>query len=382
MYLTCSSFDYIIISPGININNCSLKYYLKKNKKKIITDLDIFYFTYKENVKIAITGTNGKSTTSLLIKEILQKNKYDIRLVGNIGKSALEEKKITKKTIFVVEISSYQIEYSKYFKGSISAILNVTPDHLERHTTFNKYLNIKLKLLENQSKGSISFVKKNDKQICYYIKKKNIKTKVNKINLKLNKKFINKITNPYFKDANNLTNLKFACEISKLFKIRNKQILEAVNSFKNLPYRQEIIYNKKKLLIINDSKSTSLSSTNNLLKSYKNIYWILGGIAKKGDKLNLNNKYIKNLKIYLYGKNKKFFESKLKKSLYLKKFINLKNALKEVISNASKDQKYKSVLFSPAAASFDQFSNFEERGKNFNKLIKKLKFISRVTNAK
>ena len=171
------SFDYIIISPGININNCSLKYYLKKNKKKIITDLDIFYFTYKENVKIAITGTNGKSTTSLLIKEILQKNKYDIRLVGNIGKSALEEKKITKKTIFVVEISSYQIEYSKYFKGSISAILNVTPDHLERHTTFNKYLNIKLKLLENQSKGSISFVKKNDKQICYYIKKKILRQK-------------------------------------------------------------------------------------------------------------------------------------------------------------------------------------------------------------
>ena len=376
------NFDHIVISPGIDIKNCSLKYYLKKNQSKIITDLDILYFAYKENTKIAITGTNGKSTTAKLIKDILKKNKIDVRLVGNIGNAALNEKKISKKTIFVVEISSYQIEYSKYFKGDISAILNISPDHLERHLTFKNYLKTKVKLIENQPSGTLSFIKRNDKQIINYLKKRDIKSTIKKIDINFGKNFLNKITNSYFKNVNNLSNLKFATEILKLFNIKEKTILKVLNKFRNLPYRQQIIYNKNKLLIINDSKSTSFSSTNSLLKYYKNIYWILGGIAKKGDVLTLNKKYIKNLKVYIYGHDKIFFEKCLKKSFYLKKFKNLQCAITEVINDASKDKIDKSILFSPAAASFDQFANFEERGQKFNFLLKKLNFIKKVINAK
>ena len=376
------NFDHIVISPGIDIKNCSLKYYLKRNQSKIITDLDILYFAYKENTKIAITGTNGKSTTAKLIKDILKKNKIDVRLVGNIGNAALNEKKISKKTIFVVEISSYQIEYSKYFKGDISAILNISPDHLERHLTFKNYLKTKVKLIENQPSGTLSFIKRNDKQIINYLKKRDIKSTIKKIDINFGKNFLNKITNSYFKNVNNLSNLKFATEILKLFNIKEKTILKVLNKFRNLPYRQQIIYNKNKLLIINDSKSTSFSSTNSLLKYYKNIYWILGGIAKKGDVLTLNKKYIKNLKVYIYGHDKIFFEKCLKKSFYLKKFKNLQCAITEVINDASKDKIDKSILFSPAAASFDQFANFEERGKKFNFLLKKLNFIKKVINAK
>ena len=376
------NFDHIVISPGIDIKNCSLKYYLKKNQSKIITDLDILYFAYQENTKIAITGTNGKSTTAKLIKDILKKNKIDVRLVGNIGNAALNEKKISKKTIFVVEISSYQIEYSKYFKGDISAILNISPDHLERHLTFKNYLKTKVKLIENQPSGTLSFIKRNDKQIINYLKKRDIKSTIKKIDINFGKNFLNKITNSYFKNVNNLSNLKFATEILKLFNIKEKTILKVLNKFRNLPYRQQIIYNKNKLLIINDSKSTSFSSTNSLLKYYKNIYWILGGIAKKGDVLTLNKKYIKNLKVYIYGHDKIFFEKCLKKSFYLKKFKNLQCAITEVINDASKDKIDKSILFSPAAASFDQFANFEERGQKFNFLLKKLNFIKKVINAK
>ena len=376
------NFDHIVISPGIDIKNCSLKYYLKRNQSKIITDLDILYFAYQENTKIAITGTNGKSTTAKLIKDILKKNKIDVRLVGNIGNAALNEKKISKKTIFVVEISSYQIEYSKYFKGDISAILNISPDHLERHLTFKNYLKTKVKLIENQPSGTLSFIKRNDKQIINYLKKRDIKSTIKKIDINFGKNFLNKITNSYFKNVNNLSNLKFATEILKLFNIKEKTILKVLNKFRNLPYRQQIIYNKNKLLIINDSKSTSFSSTNSLLKYYKNIYWILGGIAKKGDVLTLNKKYIKNLKVYIYGHDKIFFEKCLKKSFYLKKFKNLQCAITEVINDASKDKIDKSILFSPAAASFDQFANFEERGQKFNFLLKKLNFIKKVINAK
>ena len=110
-----SLIDNIVISPGIDINKCKIKYYLKKNLKKIITDLDIFYSHYFKNRNITITGTNGKSTTAKILHNVLLDQKKDARLVGNIGNPLLSEKKINKKTIFVIEVSSYQLEYSKIF---------------------------------------------------------------------------------------------------------------------------------------------------------------------------------------------------------------------------------------------------------------------------
>ena len=154
-------FDFIIISPGIDINKCKLSKFLKKNFKKIYSDLDIFY-TFFKNDCITITGTNGKSTTCKLLHDILSKQKYDVRLVGNIGNPILSEKKIKPKTIFVVEASSYQLEYSKIFKSKYAAILNISPDHIERHKTFRNYINAKLKLFKNQLKNSLAFIKQDD----------------------------------------------------------------------------------------------------------------------------------------------------------------------------------------------------------------------------
>ena len=177
-------FDYIVISPGINIDKCTLKSFLKKNRNKIYTDLDIFYSHYSKNVIIAITGTNGKSTTAKLLSEIINKNKRDSRLVGNIGKSILREKKISKKTIFVVEASSYQIEYSKIFKPNYAILLNISPDHLERHKTFKNYLNAKLKLFYSQKKNDFSFF--NRKKILTLKGFKRVKIKSKIINVKDN----------------------------------------------------------------------------------------------------------------------------------------------------------------------------------------------------
>ena len=136
--ITKIKFDYIIISPGIDINKCNLSKFLRNNYKKIYTDLDIFYNHHEENNKITITGTNGKSTTAKILYDILKDQKIDVRLVGNIGNPVLLEKKVTNKTVFVIEASSYQLEYSKLFKTNISLILNVSPDHLERHKTINR----------------------------------------------------------------------------------------------------------------------------------------------------------------------------------------------------------------------------------------------------
>ena len=117
-----SAYDFIVLSPGIDIKKCKISDYLFKNKSKIITELDIFEISYPEINKITITGTNGKSTTSKLLYDVLKNNKMDARLVGNIGYPLLMEKKIRKNTIFVIEASSYQLDYSKYFRSKYSAI--------------------------------------------------------------------------------------------------------------------------------------------------------------------------------------------------------------------------------------------------------------------
>ena len=165
------NYDFIVISPGIDIKKCKLKSYLKKNLTKIVTDLDVFYNKYGNNKNITITGTNGKSTCAQLIYNILKDHKRDVRLVGNIGNPVLSERNISLKTIFVIEASSYQIEYSKFFKAKYAAILNITPDHLERHGNFNNYAKAKFKLIQNQEKKSFSFIEFNNPHINKLIKR-------------------------------------------------------------------------------------------------------------------------------------------------------------------------------------------------------------------
>ena len=370
-----SSFDAIVISPGIDLNKCSISKYLNKNKNKIISELDIFYLNNLLNKKITITGTNGKSTTSKLLYEVLKKKYKDVRLVGNIGKPILSEKNIKSNTLFVIEASSYQIDYSKYFKTDYAIILNISPDHLERHRTFDNYIESKFKLLKKQDKNGYAYIDKNNSYINKKLKKNKIKSKIFKINSNLQALFSKKITNKYFENENNKINLKFVIEISKSFNIKNNLILKVVNLFKGLKYRQEIVFKNKNLLIINDSKSTSFSSTINILKSYKNVYWLVGGEAKKGDKFILKKKYFKNIKAYIYGKNKSFFKEKFKNKIKFKTYISIENALKDVINDIGDKSSQSNIIFSPSAASFDQFKNFEERGKYFNFLLKKLKLI-------
>ena len=377
--LTSVNFDRIVVSPGIDINKCTLKKYLSKNKSKIISEMDIFYLNNIKNKKITITGTNGKSTTSKLLHDVLKKHGKDVRLVGNIGNPLLSEKNIKPLTIFVIEASSYQIEYSKYFKTDFAIILNISPNHLERHRTFKNYIKSKSRLIKSQKKNSFAFIEKNNNFLKEELKKNKINSKIIKVNLKISNKIKKKIKNPYFENKNNLNNLKFVLEISKKLKLKNQKIFKVVNSFKELNFRQQILYKNQKLLIINDSKSTNFSSSINLLESYKNIYWLVGGRFKKGDNFVLNKKYYKNINAYIFGKRKIFFVKNLINKIKYKTFDNIKRALVEIIIDAKKNNLSPvNIIFSPSAASFDQFSNFEERGKNFNYLVRKLKIISKI----
>ena len=371
--ITKTKFDYIILSPGIDINKCSLSKFLKNNFKKIYTDLDIFYNHHKKNNKITITGTNGKSTTAKILYEILKDQKMDVRLVGNIGNPVLLEKKITNKTFFVIETSSYQLEYSKLFKSNISLILNISPDHLERHKTINNYVSAKFRLVKNQSKDDLSIVNIKNFYIKREIKSKNFLPKIIKIEKGVDSNFLKKINNQYFNTDGNKENLKFVLEVAKILKLKKDSLIKTLKKFKGLKYRQEIIFQSKNLTIINDSKSTSFSSSVSLLKSLTNVYWIVGGQAKKGDILSLSKKNCKNFKAYIFGANKNFFINKIKKLMKYESFLDLEISIKKLFLEIKVDKKttHKTILFSPSAASFDNFKNFEERGKYFNHLIKK-----------
>ncbi len=230
-------FDQIILSPGINLNKCKLSSFLKKNYNKIYSDLDVFYSFFKNDC-ITITGTNGKSTTCQLLYEVLLKQKFDVRLVGNIGNPILSVKKVNKKTIFVIEASSYQLQYSKNFRSKYAAILNLAPDHIERHKTLDKYVKAKFKLLENQSKGNLAFIKKNDSLIQKYLFPKNLKSKIIKVNTK-NNYLIKKIDNKYFSSETNKENLSFVFTISKFLKLKKSLLIKSIQKFKGLKYRQQ-----------------------------------------------------------------------------------------------------------------------------------------------
>ena len=367
-------FDIIIISPGINIFNCKLSRFLKLNKKKIYTDLDVL-FTFYKNKSITITGTNGKSTTAKILYKVLKDQKKDARLIGNIGNPPLNEKKISKNTIFVIEASSYQLDYSQLFSSKYSIILNIKPDHLERHKTLQNYVDAKFKLLDSQSKSCLAFVKSDDVLISRKLKTKKFNCKIVKVNTKKNYNDFLEIKNKYFLTESNRENLSFIIELAKKLKLKKYLLQKTIKNFKGLKYRQQIIIQKKYLTIINDSKSTSFSSSAGMLKKDSNILWLLGGIYKKGDKLELKKKDLSNVTAFIYGQNKNFFNKQLRSKVKFKNYKNLEDAVKNVFSIIKKKRSVKyTILFSPCAASFDRFKNFEERGLYFNRLVKRFMY--------
>ena len=331
------NFDNIIISPGININKCNLSNYLKKNQEKIVTDLDIFYKFNPNILTITITGTNGKSTTSKLLYDILKNHRYDVRLTGNIGNPILEEKKITKKTAFIVEASSYQLAYSKYFRSKFSLIINISPDHLERHNTMKNYILSKLNCVVKQNKNDIAIIP-NNSVLKNLLRSKNIKSKIIYISKNKHAHLKNKLNNNFINSAN-FQNINFLLELSKYMRLNIKKVLKTINNFKTLKFRKELIYNSKYLKIINDSKSTSLSSTIPFLETNEKIYWIVGGLFKKGDKFNLNKKYYENLEAYIYGKDRYTFFKLFKNKFKVNISKDLKNTLKLIPKFMNKKKK-------------------------------------------
>ena len=368
---TLKNVDYIVLSPGISLRD---KKNLVKFEKKIITDIDFLYLTNKNFKSIVITGTNGKSTTCKLINHLLKQNKFQVSLGGNIGKPVLDLN-IKKNSYAVIEASSFQLSHSKFIRPDYALLLNITNDHLDWHGNMSNYVNSKMKIFKIQKKNQFAIVNKNFKKI---FKKRNFISQLITPKEKKYNKIRNKIKNDYLKSKINSENMSFVFAISKLLKININRFIAAANSFIGLQHRYEIFLKKKNITFINDSKSTSFESSKNALLNGKNIYWILGGLPKKNDKIVLS-KVKKNItKCYIIGKNTNFFKKQIKNKINFSITKNLKKTLVEICKDIRVSKVFDhTILFSPAAASYDQFKNFEKRGEEFKILSKQYarKFI-------
>ena len=364
---TLKKVDFIILSPGVSLKKSKNKHKLKKYKNKIITDIDLFYLFKKNFRSVVVTGTNGKSTTCKIINHILKKNKIKSFVGGNIGKPILNFS-LKKDIWLIIEASSFQLAYSKFICPDYALLMNITNDHIDWHGNMKNYINSKFKIFKNQNKNQFALI---HKDFVNQYKKRNLHGRLVIPKTNGYKKLKTKLKNHYLKSDINDENMSYVYELSKLLKISEKSFIKSLKSFSGLPHRYEVFLEKKNCTFINDSKATSFQSTKFALNNTKNIFWIVGGLPKKNDKINLKNLEKNIVKTYIIGKNINFFKKQIQKNTPYYVAKNLKNSLIQILKDIKFMKREKNtILFSPASASYDQYLNFEKRGEEFKKLSK------------
>ena len=378
--------DIIIKSPGLP-NELEILKQARKQEIPVLSELDFALNFAKPKKIIAVTGTNGKTTTTTLIYEIIKKGYKNTFVAGNIGFPISEVvTKLNSKSILVLELSSYQLEDSPYFRPNISVSMNITPDHLKHHHTMANYVKAKANVFINQKKQDYAIYNYKDK----YLKKSILKTKAIKFDFN-NNKTKNCI---YFKDGtiylkknnktiklnpkinipgkHNIDNILASVAASYLAGTKKSVIEKVISCFKGVEHRIEFVKEIGGVRYYNDSKGTNVDSTKVALESFdKNIQLILGGQDKGSPYKPISNLIKKKVKnIFLIGEAANIIKKQLKGCAPMIDCKTLSNAIKKIHSVA---QKGDIVLFSPACASFDQFNDFEHRGREFKKFVTAIK---------
>ena len=374
-YWPWESIKTLVVSPGIPINNKEKHNAIKlaiDNKVKIINDIDLFVEIYPKAKIIGITGTNGKSTTAALLFHILKFNKIKSVICGNFGIPACSINDPGENGVIILELSSYQLDGAKSLSLDIATIINITPDHLDYHETFDRYVSSKLKIINFLKRNGIFIYDKSNKLLNKIIDTNKYNSlKFSSVNEKEAKDFIN--DNNYLKGTHNAINASIAISIAKKLNINDNKIELAIKRFEGLSHRMEPLYISSNFKIINDSKSTNGESTAAALKSFSNIFWIVGGKPKNDGIGQAKNFLGKVVEIFLIGNSTKYFSEEILKfneNIPINECITLEKATILAIKK-SKMSKLKNyvILLSPSAASFDQFKSFEDRGNQFKKII-------------
>ena len=376
--------DNFIISPGVDLDKKILKEIKNKNKN-IQTDIDIFNDSGEKKV-ICITGSNGKTTVTSIVEHILNMIGKKSKAGGNIGLPALELL-YQNYEYYILELSSFQLEMTKKIKCESSVITNISPDHLDRHKTFDNYINIKHKIFENTKNiiinRSDNNIKKNKYNFKYTfgvdIPSDENSFGINSLNginyiYQGSEKILSEDDTKLI-GYHNLINICSALAVIKSLGLNVKQSAESVKSFKILEHRMENFYNQNNIIWINDSKATNVESTISAVKSLKNnIILLMGGRSKTDNYTELNKVMFGKVKyLILFGECKNLLSKKINSVENIIIAEDLKDAVskaKYLSSNFSEKSKNNiNIILSPACSSYDSFASYEERGNFFKKCV-------------
>lgn len=384
------SAEEIMKSPGIPEKNEMVKK-IRKRGIPIISEIELAYRFKGDSKIIAITGSNGKTTTTALTYHICQKAGLDCALVGNIGYSFARQIAENPKPLYVVEISSFQLDDIKTFRPDIAILTNITEDHLDRYDyNFENYIRSKFRIAENQQPGDHFIYCADDEITMKYISQFTIHSNQLPISMKteLSKGAFIKDGDMYvrtgeeftsmsvydfaLKGKHNQYNTMAACVAGATMDIRKEKIREAVQDFQGLEHRMEPVATIRGVEFINDSKATNVNSTWYALESMtKPVILILGGVDKGNDYSLIEELVKEKVKaiICLGVENRKIHEAF---GNIVSTIVNTNNAVDAVQAAFHFSTKGDVVLLSPACASFDLFKNYEDRGNQFKKAVKEL----------
>ncbi len=354
------SIQTVVVSPGIPFSYPEPHKIIEKARRQgceIVTDCTLLQRFAPSKKYIGVTGTNGKSTTTALITHVLCCTGIDAVMGGNIGVPALELG--LDHDVYVLELSSFQLERSPFFHLDVAVFLNLSEDHLEQHGAMDHYIAAKKRIFQKAKQKILgiddSYTPTLHKEFSEAITVSYSSPKA---------EFF--LSHLYLKGGHNLQNMLVAYEALRAFGLEHDIVVKGIESFKGLKHRQQYVGTFENVAFINDSKATSAEATAQALKTFDGIYWLLGGKDKSDGIESLSPHFSKIKKAYLFGAAKDRFAQTLNQSqVPYALFERLEEALEGAYQDATLSKSSATILLSPACASFDQYKDFEERGEHF-----------------
>jgi UDP-N-acetylmuramoylalanine--D-glutamate ligase len=378
--------DLIVVSPGVPVD-APLLAQARGLGEAVIGEIELAA-QFLPGPIVAITGSNGKTTTTTLTGEILTAGGVPALVGGNIGTPAISLVEQAKpETVIVLEVSSFQLETIQQFRSKVAVVLNVTPDHLDRHKTFEIYVDAKARIFENQRGDDFAVLNEDDPtcvamaartraQVFWFSRQKDVKQGawVRDGNILFRngsrQEEIMRVAEVPLKGSHNLENVLAAVCASALMGCAPEKIRQAVRDFKAVEHRLEFVATIRGVDYYNDSKATNVDATIKALESFPaNIHLILGGKDKGSDYSVLNDLIKQRVKrVYTIGAAAEKIESQIK-GVEVVHAETLENALRKADAAAEPGDV---VLLAPACASFDQFKNYEQRGQVFKEIVRQI----------
>ncbi|NML05554.1 UDP-N-acetylmuramoyl-L-alanine--D-glutamate ligase [Sphingomonas sp. G-3-2-10] len=367
-----TGFAGVVVSPGVPINRHPITAKARDAGVPLIGDIELFAQA-RANLPphrvVGITGTNGKSTTTALVHHIIRTAGISSLAGGNIGIPILAEQPLPEGGVYVLELSSYQIDLTHSLDCDVALLLNITPDHLDRYDGFEAYAASKARLFAMQSKGHAAVIGIGDAPSAAVARQVAVSGRSEDLTKIAPGVCMDQSRWPALQGPHNAQNALAAIAACEALGIDNASIDKGLQIFPGLPHRMERVAEKNGVLFVNDSKATNSDSAAPALSAYPRIHWIVGGKAKTSDLDACRPGFSHVVRAYTIGEAGEMFADLLSADMPVERSGTLEAAVKAAAANARPGD---TVLLSPACASFDQFRDYEARGQAFRDAVEAL----------